>query len=92
MGFQPKSRTARANLSEVRPLASIADERRTLKTEFLDGFDRPPHKYVRRIRTDILGMTVDAALGDVDLASALHLSELRRSIDREKNAMEIEDR
>jgi len=91
MGFQPKSRTARANLSEVRPLASIADERRTLKTEFLDG-STGPHISTSGEFDDILGMTVDAALGDVDLASALHLSELRRSIDREKNAMEIEDR
>ena len=73
MGLEPEGGTTHAHLREVGPLPAIADERRMLQADFLNAFDGPPHKDVRGVGAHILRMATDAALGDINLASALDL-------------------
>ena len=72
MHLEPESGAADADLREVRPLATISNERGALFVDLVDAFNGTPHEYVGGAGTDILRVAVDAALGDVDEAAAFN--------------------
>jgi hypothetical protein len=75
VSFEPEGAAAVADLREVGALAAVADERRVLQAELFDGFGGAPEEDVGGVGANVLGVAVDAAFRDVDLAAALDLGE-----------------
>jgi hypothetical protein len=73
VGFQPERRATRSYLRKIRTLAAIADQGRVFPANLIETLDGTPQKNVSSVWPDVLGVAVDAAFGNVDLAASFNL-------------------